>query len=92
MNDDLIFSYVDIDGRDVKCRIVSSIPKNADEIYVLFMDEEDVSENTELKYGIVVRNGDEYELKAGVDDNSLEELKNVFYDDLYKLAESIIGN
>ena len=88
--EDLAFTVTDKNGKEIECDIVSLIPKDEYESYVVFIDDtRDELNNVVLKYGKLIKNNDEYELKAGIDQNELEYIQNCFHEDLVNLAASI---
>lgn len=89
--EDLAFTVTDKNGKEVECNIVSLIPKNDTESYVVFFDDtKDENGNIVFKYGRLVKDNDEYELKTGINENELEYIQNWFHYDMVNLASSII--
>lgn len=89
--DDLKFTIINNNGEKVQCDILSLFPKNDFESYVVFIDDErDENNNIVLKYGRLIKEDNEYELKSGIDDDELNYIKDKFHDDLVDLANSII--
>ena len=89
--EDLTFTIEREDGREVECNIVSLFPKDEIESYVLFFDDtKDENGNNILKYGKLIKKGDDFELKAGVEPDELEYIKDNFYDEIVELANKIV--
>ena len=90
IEDNIEFSYIQ-NGKEVVCTIISLIPKEENEFYVVYIDEEkDENNNPILKYGKMLKKEDEYALAAGIDNDELEYIKEEFKEDLRKLANKII--
>lgn len=91
--EDLEFTIMDKNNQIVNCNIVSLIPKNDYESYVVFIDDtRDENDNVVLKYGKLVNVDDEYELRTGVEPYELEYIMDKFHEDLIDVANSIIEN
>lgn len=91
--DDLEFTIMNNNNQIVNCNIVSLIPKNDYESYVVFIDDtRDENDNVVLKYGKLVNVDDEYELRTGVEPYELEYIMDKFHEDLVDVANLIIEN
>ena len=92
-NEELKFSVKDNNGEIIDCNIVSLIPIDDEESYIVFLDgEKDLEENAVFKYGKLVKINDDFELKAGVDNNELEYIKDCLYYDLMEINDYVIDN
>ena len=91
--DDLTFTVKNMMGEDVRCNILSLIPKDENESYVVFTDQQvDENDNIILQYGKLLKIGDEYTLKGGLMDEEVEKIMEGFHADLMKFSRSIIEN
>ena len=90
--EDLEFTII-YDGEEITCSILSLIPKDDIESYVVFTDHSlDEEGNLILKYGRLIKDNGEYELMAGITPNELDLIKKGFEDDLHDFANYIIEN
>lgn len=89
--DDLKFTVTNNEGKPVTCDILTLFPKDKTESLVVFYDDErDSDGNIVLKYGRLLKIGDDFELKACVDESDLSLIKEQFHADLVDLANFII--
>ena len=91
--DDLSFTITDIDGKDVRCEILSLIPKDDVESYVVYTNR-DEAEKGDINFycGKLIRIGDEYELKGGLSEEEFDTVKKGFHEDLKDYSHYIINN
>lgn len=83
--DDLKFTVKDINDKDIECSIVSLMPINDIESYVLFLDDTyDINGDVILKYGKLIQNEDGYELKGAIMPEELVYIKEKFDLDFIK--------
>ena len=94
LDESLKFTILDeVNNTNILCEIYSILPINNQEAIILFTDySTDSNKNILLKYGRLVKDGNEYQLLRDVDDNYLEQLKNTFYADLKKLGRVLLNN
>ena len=80
------------EGKEVECTILSLIPKNNNESYMVFTDgDKDDNDNIIFKYGLLKKVEEDYELEPGVSLEELDYIKDKFYEDLVELAKSLNG-
>ena len=94
LDESLKFTILDeVANTNILCEIYSILPINNQEAIILFTDySTDSNKNILLKYGRLVKDGNEYQLLRDVDDNYLEQLKNTFYADLKELGRVLLNN
>ena len=94
LDESLKFTIFDeVNNTNILCEIYSILPINNQEAIILFTDySTDSNKNILLKYGRLVKDGNEYQLLRDVDDNYLEQLKNTFYADLKELGRVLLNN
>ena len=94
LDESLKFTILDeVNNTNILCEIYSILPINNQEAIILFTDySTDSNKNILLKYGRLVKDGNEYQLLRDVDDNYLEQLKNTFYADLKELGRVLLNN
>lgn len=94
LDESLKFTIFDeVNNTNILCEIYSILPISNQEAIILFTDySTDSNKNILLKYGRLVKDGNEYQLLRDVDDNYLEQLKNTFYADLKELGRVLLNN
>ena len=89
--EDLTFSIKNNNGDTVECNILSIVPIDNSEAYVIFIDgEKDDNLNYIFIYGKLVKNDEDYELKAGVSELELNYIQENFYNEILELSKKII--
>ena len=89
MYDHLSFTINNPEGKMVTCNILSVLPTEEDYFYVVFTDGETDSEQVPVfKYGKMLENHGEFELKAGVSEDELEKIKRHFSKEIQKLVDA----
>lgn len=88
--DDLSFSFIDENGEERKCEILSIFPNSENELLTMYMDGSlDENGNLIFKYGKLVNIDGNYELKKCSDENEVMNIINKFNEDIYRLANDI---
>lgn len=91
--DDLDFSFIDSNGEERICEILSIVPNSDNELLTMYMDGSyDENGNALFKYGKLINVDGEYELKKCSNENEVIDIINKFNEDLYKLANDINDN
>ena len=89
MYDNLSFTIMNHEGKIVPCQILSVLPSNEQDFYVIFTDGEVDSEQVPIfKYGKMIENQGEYELKAGITDEELEMIQKSFSKEIQQLVDA----
>ena len=75
--DDMNFTILDKNGKEVFCDIISIIPsEDKEKNYVVFTDySKDINDEIVFMYGTLVQDGDDVVLENGVSDVELEYIK-----------------
>ena len=88
MYDNLNFTIQNSEGKMVTCNVLSILPMQDKDFYVVFTDGEVDSEQVPIfKFGKMIEYQGEYELKAGVSDEELAMIQHNFSKEIQKLVD-----
>ena len=88
MYDNLNFTITNLEGKTITCNILSILPADNNNFYVVFEDGEKGEDNIPIfKYGKMIENNGEYELKNGISESELEEIKKNFAEEVQELVD-----